>query len=154
MLCSSMAHLSGEKCPKLHHIIIQWLKSELPLAKVEEYEDRILVTVNRKTGKTVSPVFSLSINASEMSVKSGFMEDTFLINEDSVEGGKWTKYEKIMAADPEFFIKLTVMLTQTAMVVTMGAFCPDVPEKPKSLSSKMVAALKKWWSRWIPVKRV
>lgn len=133
--------------PRLVDLIIAWMEKELPKAKIENitfdnetgpspHNKRF--TIMKKSGKTLreyfqvefcglnldSLPFGMIISCSAISSLSEYVN----ISHDRVTFGKWNSEAEVLAADPEFFQKMAMYMTRAAIVVTMGDFCPNIPE--------------------------
>lgn len=128
--------------PTLTDLIVTWIRKELPKAQYEETKplkkhDTIIptfhkFTIMKKEGKTIRPCVIIDFSPSYMVIKSSFSSLLFeeaTIKHDRVVWGKWNSGAEVLAADPEFFQKMTLYMTRAAMVVTMGDFCPNIPEE-------------------------
>jgi hypothetical protein len=127
--------------PTLADIIVTWIKKELPKAQYEETKPKKhgygipsfhKFTIMKKEGKIVRPCVIIDFSHDCMVIKSSFSSMLFeeaIIKHDRVIWGKWNSGAEVLAADPEFFQKMTLYMTRAAMVVTMGDFCPNIPEE-------------------------
>lgn len=136
------------KSPTLLDLIDTWMKQELPKAQYEEVKPPQTlmpsfkrITILKKTGKTTRPCFVVELHPSmNPAIASGYLviktnwssilEEEATIISDRVVWGKWNDGAEVLAADPEFFQKMTLYMTRAAMVVTMGDFSPNIPEEP------------------------
>lgn len=130
-----------DKQPHLVDLIVTWMKKELPKAKFENVRSERDGPMNgspwRKTFtimKGKRPCFKVEVADLSMSDAEAYMriftdymhlEEQATIYKDRVKFGKWNKEAEVLAADPEFFEKMTMHMTTAAMVVTMGDFHPN-----------------------------
>ena len=125
--------------PRLVDLIIAWMKKELPKAGFEETNHQTTFTINKRVGKIVRECFKVEFRHHEAvgpsfgtifstTTKSNLFEE-FTIPDDRVVFGKWNSGAEVLAADPQFFQKLTLYMTRAAMVVTMGDFAPNIPSE-------------------------
>lgn len=138
--------------PNLLDIIDTWMKKELPKAQYDVVEPLQTlmpkfkrITILKKVGKTTRPCFMVELhpnrNNTEDSIGyiviktdwSSTLSEEATIEHDKVVWGKWNDGAEVMAADPEFFQKMTLYMTRAAMVVTMGDFSPNIPEDHNGL---------------------
>lgn len=135
--------------PALADLIVEWMKKELPKAGYEEIfteqdgpmnalPNRKVFTIWKGHGKAKRECFKIEFAGLAFSTSDAYMriftswgrtlEETASIMKDKVRFGKWNESAEVLAADPEFFQKMTLYMTRAAMVVTMGDFCPKLPE--------------------------
>jgi hypothetical protein len=138
--------------PNLLDIIDTWMKKELPKAQYDVVVPLQTlmpkfkrITILKKVGKTTRPCFMVELHPSTnpavgdvgyMVIKpdwSSTLSEEATIKHDRVIWGKWNEGAEVMAADPEFFQKMTLYMTIAARVVTMGDFNPNFPEGPHGL---------------------
>lgn len=130
--------------PHLADLIVTWMKKELPKAKYEKWDHEGVgncqFTITKGKGKTRRECFRVEVSAlniTEIGLNpymtiscptTNLMENAEIKN-DRVIFGKWNSGQEVLAADPDFFLKMTLCMTRAAMVVTMGDFYPRIPEK-------------------------
>ena len=133
------------KQPKLIDLIFDWIKKELPKAKFEERDNLQTlmpkiqrVTIMKRWGRKKDQIrecFHLDFQKGPFDSYvtigtnwSSTLSEEITVKADRVIFGKWGGGIEILAADPEFFGKLALYMTQSARVVTMGDFSPNLPE--------------------------
>lgn len=135
--------------PRLVDLLVTWMKKELPKAGYEEIfteqggpmnglPHRKVFTIWKGKGKYKRECFKVEFAGLAMSTSDAYMriftsvtsiEELASILKDKVRFGKWNGGAEVLAADPEFFQKMTMYMTQAAMVVTMGDFFPNIPSE-------------------------
>lgn len=137
-----------KKNPRLVDLIITWMKKELPKAKFEDrcYSrpgaplvapdvKRITIMKGKRECFKVE-FYGFAGDESSMKIScapsEGILYEHIDVKRDRVVFGKWNNGAEVLAADPEFFQKMTLYMTAAAMVVTMGDFSPNIPNIPEA----------------------